>query len=253
MKFHRTKVMNKKINVGTAEILGAFIGDGWIEKSQKAFYITGDPIEDREYYDDYLAPLFSQNFVEVKPKSFSYWGVYGIGCYKKGIIDKCINLGFQPGTKALTVKIPKNVFSSKDNEIIKAVLRGIFDADGSFWCEKSRSKTSIEWKRTHHYHPEFQIGSCSKELLDQIHFLLKRFNIDSKVSLRGKKGYKNGRNVNDYYGLRIRKIEHIKRWFEIIGSSNPRHQTRYGVWKKCGFLPPRTNIIKRKIILEEIY
>jgi len=41
----------------------------------------------------------------------------------------------------------------------------------------------------------------------------------------------------------------IKRWFAIIGSSNPRHQTRHLVWKQFGFLPPRTNINQRKEML----
>jgi intein/homing endonuclease len=241
--------MKKKMNVEIAEILGAFIGDGWIESSLNSIYITGDKIEDKDYYDNFLAPIFSKNFVDIKPKEYKYWKVYGIGCHRKNVIEQCIEFGFKPGAKALTVEIPKEILKVSNRNIIKAVIRGIFDADGSFWCEKSRAKTSKKWKRTYHYHPEFQIGSCSKKLLEQIKELLDKFGIESKISIRAKKGFKNNRNINDHYGLRIRKQEQINKWFKIIGSNNPRHQTRYTVWKNYGFLPPRTNINQRKDIL----
>jgi hypothetical protein len=91
---------------------------------------------------------------------------------------------------------------------------------------------------------------CSKVLLDQIQETILKFGIDSKLRLGTKKGRVANRNVNDCYVLRIQKIEHVKKWFNIIGSSNPRHQTRYAVWQKFGFLPPRTNINQRKAILE---
>lgn len=143
--------MNQNINAEIAEILGAFIGDGWIEASLKGLYITGNIIEDREYYDKYLAPLFSKNFCDVTPRKFEYWGVYGIPCYKKEIIKWCLNFGFKPGLKALDVKIPEEILNARDKNIINAVIRGIFDANGFFWCERSNTKTSTLWKRTHHY------------------------------------------------------------------------------------------------------
>ena len=241
-KIKRNLVMDAKV----AEILGVFIGDGWLEKRERGLFIAGDKIEDKEYYDKYLGPLFSKVFSKVEPREFSYWGVYGICCYKRDVIRKCVDIGFQSGSKTLNAKIPIEIMKNANDKIKKAILRGIFDADGSFWCEKSRAKTSTEWKRTYHYHPELQIGSCSKELLLQIKKLLQEFKIDSKVVLKTKAGRKFNRNVNNSYALKIRKIEQIKRWFEIIGSSNPRHQTRYAVWKKFGFLPPRTNINQRK-------
>jgi len=185
--FMQYEHMNQKISVGTAEILGAFIGDGWIETSLNGFYITGDRIEDKDYYDTFLAPLFSEEFSSITPKEFSYWKVYGIGCYRREIIRKCVDLGFQTGKKSLVAKIPDYVMNYNDNNVTKALLRGIFDADGSFWCERSRAKTSIIWKRKHHYHPEMQIGSCSKTLLEQIKILLEKLNIHSKIVMKAKK------------------------------------------------------------------
>lgn len=242
--------MTQNINPEIAEIMGAFIGDGWIEKRGSAIYITGDKIEDKEYYDNFLACLFTNNFLYIKPKEFPYWGVYGVSCYKKQVIKKCIELGFQQGKKVFDTKIPESIIQSRDYEVLKAVIRGIFDTDGSFWCERSRAKTSVNWKRVHHYHPEIGISSCSKQLLDQIKLILDHLKIESKVVSKSKAGFKCGRNIHDAYLLRIRKKKDIENWFDIIRSNNPRHQTRYAVWKRFGFLPPRTNINQRKDFLE---
>lgn len=242
--------MNKNsFNLEIAEILGAFIGDGWIESDGDALYITGSPSEDKDYYDNHLSRLFSKYFTSVKPKLFDYWGVYGIVTYKKQVINKALTFGFQKGRKCLIAEIPHEVFHSENEEVIKAVLRGIFDTDGSFWCEKSNAKTSIEWKRTHNYIPQIGISSCSKKLLEQILFLLNKLGIYSKIIAKSKQGFKCGRNVHDSYSLGIRRIGDVEKWFQIIGTNNTRHQTRYDVWKKWGYLPSRTTIKERLIIL----
>lgn len=242
--------MNKRqINPGVAEILGAFIGDGWIESKKTSLYITGSPTEDKEYYNKWLGPLFSKHFTKVKPRLFPYWRVYGIVTYKKEVVKKAIDIGFQTGKKSSNVEIPTYILKTKNSKVIKSILRGIFDTDGSFWCEKSRAKTSSEWKRTHNYHPELRITSCSEKLLKQIQFLLKKLEIESTIVQKNKKGFVCGRNVNDSYALNIRKIKEIEKWFKLIGTNNPRHKTRYLVWKKLGYLPPNTTIkIRNKLL-----
>ena len=118
---------NSLNNPDVVEVLGAFIGDGWIETDKDALYITGSPTEDKEYYDEFLAPLFSKYFAPVEPKSFPYWKVYGIVTYKKGIVKRALNLGFQAGHKSTIAKIPDEIVESEDIEVVKAVLRGMFD------------------------------------------------------------------------------------------------------------------------------
>ncbi|MAG91513.1 hypothetical protein CMO83_02455 [Candidatus Woesearchaeota archaeon] len=249
---HKQKINHNLINPEIAEILGAFIGDGWIESNKGALYITGSPSEDKLYYDNHLSVLFSKYFESVEPKNFAYWGVYGISSYKKKVIRKAIDLGFQIGHKSSVAKIPDYIVNSKDMKIIKAVIRGIFDSDGSFWCERSRAKTSTEWKKTHNYHPEMCISSCSNILLEQIRILLNKLGVESQVRLKHIKGFKNNRNISDSYQLNIRKIAEIEKFFYIIKPSNPRHQTRYQVWKKLGYLDPYTKIEDRLKILVRI-
>jgi len=244
----KIKMSNKKINPEIAEILGAFIGDGWIESRERGFYIMGSPTEDKDYYDNFLAPLFSKHFTEIDARAFPCWSVYGIASYKKYAINRAIDLGFQVGPKSLVAEIPdKLMFANKKTK--KAILRGIFDTDGSFWCDKSRATTSVEWKRTYNYIPQMRITSCSKKLINQIKLLLNEFDIRSEIKLKSKKGFKCNRNINNSFALNIRKKLDIEKWFDLIGTNNPRHQTRYDVWKKLGYLPPRTTIEERKKIL----
>lgn len=228
-----------------AEILGAFLGDGWIESRKKAAYILGDKKEDKPYYDNYLAPLFFKNFNYVKVKLFEKWNVYGIVIYRKKLIENLINLGFLIGKKCYNAIIPETFLNSKNEIVYSAIIRGLFDTDGCFWCEKSRAATSCEWKRTHHYHPELCITSCSLVLLLQVKEMLNFLNIDSYIAKKHSKGIKNNRNVNDAYILRIRKLEEINKWFKIIGTNNPKNKTKYEVWKKLGYLNTKTTLEER--------
>jgi hypothetical protein len=237
-----------QIDEQLAEFCGAFIGDGWIESRKSVLYIAGDRTEDKEYYDAYLAPLFSKVICHVSPQAFPYWNVYGIRCCKSALIQECINLGLQAGKKAYSAKIPDAIMLSENKDVRIAVLRGIFDTDGCFFCDISRS-SSDSWRKTYHCRPEIHIVSCSKDLLFQMQNILINLGIGSKLSAHESAGHKHKRNVHTSYHLRIRKLDHVKRWFEIIGSNNPRHKTKYAMWQKFGFLPPRTNIFQRKAML----
>jgi hypothetical protein len=126
MKNKKNSNENISNNPELAEILGVFIGDGWIQSNKRGLFVAGSPSEDKLHYDNYLAPLFSKYFANVKPRNFPYLGVYGIGIYKKRLIEKAINYGFQIGPKSLIAEIPINVLQSKNNRVLAAVIRGIF-------------------------------------------------------------------------------------------------------------------------------
>lgn len=240
---------NLKNNSEIAEILGCFIGDGWIENRGDALYIAGNPREDKDHYDNVIAPIFSKYFIKVIPRNFSYWGVYGIVSYKKEIISKAIPLGFQKGKKSHVAKIPEYVMNSKNHDLWKSVLRGIFDTDGCFYCKKEYGKYNTEFSKKHHTTPRIKIGLVSKELIDQIGFLLNKLNIEFKKTHQ-KEGFICNKNCSSLYILNIWKNHSIDLWFKNIGSSNQRQITRYAIWKKYGFLPPYTNLVQRKLILD---
>ncbi|MBN2142849.1 hypothetical protein JW711_05980 [Candidatus Woesearchaeota archaeon] len=228
--------MKAKLTPELAEILGAFIGDGWIQSNERSLYIAGNIIKDKEYYG-FLSHLISSNLVEVSPKVFLSWHVMGVAIHKKGLIGQLIGLGFQKGKKSLVAKIPAVIMNSSNMNLKVSVVRGIYDSDGTFYCDKSYAKTSTEWKRTHKYSPVVGITSCSKHLLLQITSILSELGIPSDLTQRNKKGTLSGRNVSDSYFLRVRKKGCVSKWFELIGSNNPRHYRKYDLWKKQGYLP----------------
>ena len=238
------------MNQEQAEILGAFIGDGWIEKRGNALYITGSVSEDREYYDTHLSLIFSKNFINVIPKEFPYWKVYGISTYKKRIVCLAKDLGFTTGKKADNVKIPDYIMENSDIDLISSVLRGIFDTDGSFFCKKDYQKYGDVKRKKYHCIPRIVISSNSPKLISQIKELSEKFNIFGIVrKIRGK-GIKSNRNCNASYIFEINKLKDIDGWFKLIRPKNPRHLTKYKIWLKYGFLPPFTNIEQRMKILK---
>jgi hypothetical protein len=92
-----------------AELLGAFAGDGWMSRGNSgiSLFITGHPIDEKEYYDKRIKFLFKKVFgVEVSPRHFPYWGTYGICVGKREIIGEFINAGMAVGRKASSVAVP---------------------------------------------------------------------------------------------------------------------------------------------------
>jgi intein/homing endonuclease len=240
--------MKSKLTPELSEILGAFIGDGWIESRESGFYIMGDPEEDKEYYEQIIFPIFRKYFGKGKLKEFKSWKVFGLVCYDRKIIKQLIDLGFQKGKKSKTVSVPPYIKKSKDLEIMKSVVRGIFDTDGCFSCSKAYGKYDDKWSKTHNCKPRIKFTSVSKSLWRDIQLLLDQ--LDIKFNLTFSKGrFVSNRNRLDTYIIHIDRRAEISKFFDVIKPNNPRHLTRYAVWKKLGYLPPRTKLKERKILL----
>ena len=237
------------MNAQIAEILGAFIGDGWIEKRGTALYITGDSTEDKPYYDFILAPMFSRVFTKVLPRHFPYWQVYGLVTYKQEVILKAKALGFQDGKKVRLAKIPDDILSSGNKKVMAAVLRGIFDTDGSFFCGRARGKQDCEWRKKHHCCARIEIKVVSKVLIDNIKRASEYLGIRSPPIKTTKAEFRNNKNNSEAYSFVVNRKESIKKWFELVKPHNPKHLTKYQIWKKFGFIPPYTKLRDRRAIL----
>ncbi len=237
-----------------AEICGLIIGDGWIQKRGCSLFITGDITEDREYYDNHLSNLFSKTFLKTKPKLFPYWKVYGLGIYNKEVINKLIDLGIQPGKKVYTAKIPSWSFDSK--EISASLLRGLFDADGSIFCGKSYGKYAKGFRLSYHHDMRLRIGSASKQLCEDIKKLGKNIDLEFVGPRLIKGKFSNKRNNHNFYVLELNKDSSIINFFEkSVIPKNSKHTTKYKIWKRFGFCPPKTNLketVDRKVVLKYV-
>lgn len=231
-----------------AELCGAIIGDGWIQSDERCFFIAGDPTEDKDYYDKYLIKIFDRVGIKTTPKEFPYWKVYGIGIYKKEIIQKLLSWKIPKGKKVHTAKIPEWIFNSK-KKIVYAFLRGFFDADGSVFCQKDYTKYANDFNSKYHCKIRIRMSSVSIELIKQIQKLCDKFGIKCVVRTI-KRGHIVERNCQDVNIIEINSIEHVNQWFNEVKPSNGKHTTKYLIWKKHGFCPPYTTIKQRKDILK---
>jgi len=232
-----------------AELCGAIIGDGWIQSNESGFFIAGDPTEDKDYYDYYLAPLISKILISVKPKDFPYWGVYGISIYKKEYINQLLKFGLPKGKKVNSAEIPEWIKKANAG-IKKAFIRGFFDADGCIFCQKDYTKYANVFNSKYHSKARLRVSSISPKLIEQLFGLLQE--LDFRCTKRViKKKFSNNRNNSDVHILEINRLGNIKRFFEDIQPKNSKHITKYTIWKKWGFCPPNTTIIQRKDILKK--
>ncbi len=232
-----------------AELCGAVIGDGWIQSNERGFFLAGDPNEDREYYDNYIANLVSQILFKVKPRHFPYWSVYGISLYKRDSIKKLLEWGLPKGKKVDSAEIPKWIINS-NKSIIYSFIRGLFDTDGNISCQKDYTKYADEFNSTYHTKARLRFTTISKKLADQIFELLKKLHFRTVKRILKRGHIQNNRKNNDVYIIEINELKSIHQFFGNLWPSNPKHITKYQVWKKFGFCPPYTTIKQRKDILK---
>lgn len=231
-----------------AELCGTIVGDGWIQSNEQSFFIAGDVSEDKPYYDIHLKKLFGEVLTEVNPREFPYWRVYGISIHKKAIIKNILKWGIQKGKKVDIASVPEWILNGNKN-IIKAFLRGLFDTDGCVFCQRSYGKYNSEFDKMYHSKIRLRITSISPRLIEEIFSLCNRLGLRITKNKR-KGGIRNNKRNSDVYLLNINEMKSIYKWFNEISPSNPKHITKFEVWKKFGFCPPETTIKQREEMLK---
>jgi hypothetical protein len=126
---------------------------------------------------------------------------------------------------------------------------GSLDADGCIFCQKDYTKYANDFNSKYHSKIRLRISSISKTLIDQLFILCKKHGFRC-VKRTLKRGFAYHRNCSDAHILEINEIKSIHRWFKELSPSNPKHTTKYLIWKKFGFCPPCTTIQQRKDILK---
>ena len=182
-----------------AEFIGVYLGDGTMTRYQVK--IIGDFRYDRIYFD-YLSKLVFQLFglkTSLLRNKGTNTGLLVI--YSKSLCDFLYkNFNLKPGDKIRN----KNVISKKilrNNKLSKACLRGLIDTDGSL---SRRGRDGSQFC--------IQFTSHNKELLKQVNEMGRKLKIFTFANETG-----TGTN----------KWGNIVKYFQIIGSSNPKHIIRF--------------------------
>ncbi len=229
-----------------AEICGIHAGDGYMrlrERNKGEVDISGH-LEEKEYYDRHVVPLFNKVFnLDIKGRYFQR-GTYGFVSYKKEIRDALIAFGFPTGKKSKFVKVPLQILESKKKILYARFLRGLFDTDGNLYFRKSYAGIN-KFNKTYNHYPILTIVSISKFLIEGLIKMLMDMDIvfnyhsyDPKKLSESRKHY-----------VSISGTDRLERWMKLIGMKNPVKLTRYLIWKKFDFCPSHTTLEQRKDIL----
>lgn len=236
-----------EIDEDLAEVIGMHLGDGCIScnKRYKEAYIGGDLTEEKDYHNNWVSFLYNKKIVipltgkKMRYKEYHSTGVYGCYMFDCRIVDFFNSLGIKSGSK-INAKIPEEIL--KHNELAKRFLRGLFDTDGNIYFDRNRSA-----KYPINNQPRIKMELVSKGLFDQVFTLLIKLGFHpGKV-----KPYKGKRDKNFRYVLSLYRREDIRRFIGEIGFKNPKHYTKWQVYSKFGYCPPRTSLSDRRKFLKQ--
>lgn len=218
--------MNLKTNYPISEALcefyGILIGDGCIsryvsqDKTHFEIRIEGNALTDYAYYVKNLRSIILE-ILGKSPKIYFRKDCNGISVSfhaKDFAIFLNENLGFPFGKKK-QISIHNSLL--KDQKKMIAIIRGIFDTDGSLYF----TKNDYFKKRSY---PIIEIVSISRILLEQMSaflasegFVVKTGHGGNSIKLHGKKN--------------------LKMWMDFIGTSHIDKLSKFLFWQKYGECP----------------
>jgi len=186
-----------------AELIGVILGDGGLAGNHQ-LTISFNINTDKEYsifLGKILRKLFLVDYCIHRRK-----GCNGadIVVNSSNLIDFLLKRGLVAGNKVKNqVDIPGWIYEKLEYQ--KACVRGLIDTDGSFYSHKYNSNGE------EYNYLKLCFVNCSKPLLNSVFKILKRLNFNA---------YLHGNQIF------IHSREGIKKYFEGIGSHNPKHTNK---------------------------
>ncbi len=232
-----------------AEDLGIQLGDGSVQINTYEDYRTDDFIvscaghkkEDRPYIKEVVLNIKKYLYdVNIKTRVNVGAGTFMLEIFSKRLVKFYEKLGLPIGKKE-ELSVPRAVY--KDDDFLKAFLRGLADTDGSLMFKRKY--------KDRHYYPVLKISNSCREFILEISKILDDFGISNYTHLG--ESYLDRRTDKTYtkHNLYLNGSKRVKKWMEEISFNNPKHLTKYLVWKKFEFCPPRTTLEERIKILED--
>lgn len=190
-----------------AELIGILLGDGSINEYQVRVYNNNKTDRNYAYFiKKVIHHLFKINVsITVGDKNTVI-----VTASNKNLIVFLIDCGMKKGDKMLNgADVPEWIL--KDNEFTKSCLRGLVDTDGGIYFHQHTTK-GIKYR-----HMGLCFTSHSKAILNSVHKMFLRFNLNCKIA--------GGRHIFLY------DRKEVGRYMEIIGSHNSKHIERFRSYK----------------------
>ena len=202
--FTRRVIITPARSEALAEFIGIMIGDGCLTTYQTSISVSS--LVDVEY-SEYVKTLTTQLF-GIKPyiKHMKNANCITLTCSSIALVEFLHEQGLPIGNKVKqSHTIPSWIWG--DSAYIVACLRGIFDTDGCIFLERHDiNGRSYGYRR-------MSFVSASRALRESIFKCLQHIGIEAKI--------RNNRSVN------IEKSADISKYFDIVGTSNPKHLQRF--------------------------
>lgn len=202
-----------------AEFIGILLGDGGIALKQIA--ITLNKIDDRDFI------LYVKNFIQklfkVNPSIYrrDREAVANITVSRTKLVQFFVNMGLPVGNKVKhQIDVPSWI--KKSEKFTRYCLRGLFDTDGCFYVDK-------------HYYKDKTYYNCAINFTNRSLPVL--FFFKTKVKQLGFHPTHNAK-----FSISLRRENEIIRYFQMIGSSNPKHLNKFKEYfkNKHGEVPKRS-------------
>lgn len=208
-KFQKNEILETKRihkpnrSTKLSEFIGIMMGDGGISKYQTI--VTLHHIDDSEYAS-YVATLIEKLF-KIKPSIYHFpkKSVNNIVVSRKELVVYLHELGLPVGNKIKQqIDIPEWI--KRERKLSIACLRGLVDTDGCVFTHRYRVKG--KW----YAYKKLSFTSASEPLRKSVHTLMLEFGFHPRMTKKD---------------VRLDRAEDMERYFNRIGSHNPKHLRRY--------------------------
>jgi hypothetical protein len=218
-----------------AEDIGIHIGDGCLsvqEKKDHAIFCSGNYNDDKIYLDSYVAPL-KENLYGIMPSKLRKKNEYCLIVRSKTICKFYSEILKLPIGSKNEITIPDLIINS---EYIMDCLRGIIDTDFSL---------AFKNKGNSYNYPTISAFFKSKRLVKQLESILKNIGFSVHTEYDYKRYDKRTDKIYTSQCIYLNGKKNLNLWLKLIGTNNPKHYTKYLIWKKYDSCEPYTTVNER--------
>jgi intein/homing endonuclease len=203
------------LDAEVAELLGLHAGDGYI--SCEVWGIRCN-IQDENMAERIIQ--LTRSVLGVEPCVRIRENTFEIRNGQKQTIRFFQKYGFSEGKKAYVARIPIQMIDANNSEIIKAFLRGLFSADGSFSFRKRDSS------------PRIDLAVRSRLLRDQFVMLAEKigFMFNKCDAIRVQKGFTT-KSTGAFFNANLCSKNKVNKWMTTVGTICDSHIKKFQLWQ----------------------